>query len=85
MTDSNTPSITSPIYNVQPTPQNSKSRSFPSLPYTAKNLKVNNEFNFQFSDLTETEYNTLCNLVLILTRLLTLRDNFINTLRQSHW
>ena len=41
MTDSNTPIITSHIYNVQPTPYTSKPRIFPSLPYT-----IINKFNF---------------------------------------
>ena len=64
MTNSNTPSITSPVYNVQPTSHASKPRIFPSLLYTTENLKLINKFNFQFSDLTDTEYITLCNLLL---------------------
>ena len=63
MTNSNTASTTSPIYNVQPTPQTSKSRIFPSLPNTTENLKFKNKFNFQFSDLTDTDYLTPCNLL----------------------
>ena len=61
MTNSDTPPITSPIYNVQPT---SKPRIFPSLPYTPENRKFKNNFKFLFSDLTDTEYITLCNLLL---------------------
>ena len=64
MTDPNTSSKTSPIYNVQPTPHTSKPRTFPSLPYTAENLKFTNKYNFQFSDLSDTEYVTFCNLLL---------------------
>ena len=63
MTNSNTPPIPSPIYNVQPT-SNTKARIFPSLPYTTENLVFINKFNFQFSDLTDTEYITLCNSLL---------------------
>ena len=51
--------ITSSIYNVQSTSHTSKPRSFPSLPYTSENLKFINKFNFQFSDLSDTEYVTL--------------------------
>ena len=52
------------LYNVQPTTHTSKPRVFPSLPYSTENLKFINKFNFQFSDLTDTEYVTLCNLLL---------------------
>ena len=41
MTNSDTPPITSPLNNLQPTSHASKPRSFPSLPYTTE--------NFQFS------------------------------------
>ena len=64
MTNSDTPSHTSPLYNVQPTSHTSEKRIFPSLPYTSDNLKFINKFNFQFSDLTDTEYITLCNMLL---------------------
>ena len=40
------------------------SRIFPSLHYTSENLKFINKFNFQFSDITDTEKITLCNLLL---------------------
>ena len=55
---------TSPLYNLQPTSHTSEKRIFPSLPYTSDNLKFINKFNFQFSDLTDTEYITLCNMLL---------------------
>ena len=51
------------ICNVQPTSDTSKSRLFPSLPYSKDNLKFINKFKFQFFDLTDTEYVTLCNLL----------------------
>ena len=51
------------IYNVQPTSDTPKSRTFPTLPYSKDNLKFLNQFNFQFSDLTDTEYVTLCHLL----------------------
>ena len=51
------------IYNVQPTSNTPKSRTFPTLPNSKDNLKFINKFNFQFSDLTDTEYVTLCNLL----------------------
>ena len=53
----------SDIYNVQPTSDTPKSRTFPTLPYSKDNLKFITKFNFQFSDLTDTEYVTLCNLL----------------------
>ena len=58
------PHQTSPLYNVQPTSHTSETRIFPSLPYTPENLKVINKFSFQFADLTDTEYITLCNMLL---------------------
>ena len=64
MTNSDTPPKTSPLCNVQPAPHTSKPRIFPSLPYTTENLKIINIFTFQFSDLIDTEYITLCNLLL---------------------
>ena len=51
------------IYNVQPTSDTSKSRTFPTLPYSKDNLKFISKFNFHFSDPTDTEYVTLCNLL----------------------
>ena len=51
------------IYNVQPTSDTPKSHTFHTLPYSNNNLKLINIFNFQFSDLTNTEYVTLCNLL----------------------
>ena len=64
MTNDDIPNQTSPLYNVQPTSHTSEKRIFPSLPYTFENLKFINKFNFQFSDLTDTEYITLCNMLL---------------------
>ena len=52
------------LYNVKPTSHSSQPRVFPSLPYSPENLKFINKFNFQFSDLTDTEIVTLCNLLL---------------------
>ena len=65
MTNDNIPYQTSSLYNVQPTSHTSEKRIFPSLPYTSENLKFINKFNFQFSDLTDSEYITLCNMLLI--------------------
>ena len=64
MTNEDIPNQTSPLYNVQPTSHTSGKRIFPFLPYTSENLKFNNKLNFQFSDLTDTEYITLCNMLL---------------------
>ena len=64
MTNSDTSPTTSLTYNVQPTSHTSKPRIFPSLPYTTENLKIINEFNFHFSDSTDTECITLCNMLL---------------------
>ena len=64
MTNDDIPNQTSPLYNVQPTSHTSEKRTFPSLPYTSENLKFINKFTFQFSDLTDTEYITLCNMLL---------------------
>ena len=47
------------IYNVQPTSNTPKSRTFPTLPYSKDNLKLINKFNIQFSDHTDTEYNIM--------------------------
>ena len=64
MTDTNPLPHSPSLYNVQPTSQSSQQRVFPSLPYSPENLKFIHKFNFQFSDLTDTEYVTLCNLLL---------------------
>ena len=64
MTNDDIPNQTSPLYNVQPTSHTSKKRIFPCLPYTSESLKIIDKFNFQFSDLTDTEYFTLCNMLL---------------------
>ena len=53
----------STIYNVQPTSDTPKSRTFCTLPYSKDNLKFINKFTFQNSDLTDTEFVTLCNLL----------------------
>ena len=63
LTNSDVPHHTSPLYNVQPTSHTSETRIFPSLPYTSENLQFNKKFNFQFSDLTDTEYITLWNML----------------------
>ena len=64
ISNSDIPHQTSPFYNVQPTSHTSETPIFPSLPYTSENLKFINKFNFQFSDLTDTECITLCNMLL---------------------
>ena len=64
MTNDDIPNQTSPLYNVQPTSHTSEKRIFPSLPYTSENLKFINKYNFHFSDLRDTEYITLCNMLL---------------------
>ena len=64
MTNNDIPNQTSPLYNVQPASHTSEKRIFPSLPYTSENLKFIIKFNFQFSDLTDSEYITLCNMLL---------------------
>ena len=53
----------SKIHNLQPTSDTSKSRTFPTLLYSKDNLKFMNKFNFHFFNLTDTEYVTLCNLL----------------------
>ena len=35
---------------------------FPSLPYTTENQQFLKKFNFEYSDLTDTEYVNLCNI-----------------------
>ena len=64
MTYSDTPPVTTNIHNLQPTSITSKPRVFLSLPYITENHKLINKFSSQFSDLTDTEYITLCNLLL---------------------
>ena len=64
MTDTNSILHPPSLYNVQPTSHSSQQRVFPSLPYSPENLKFIHKFNFQFSDLTDTEHVTLCNLLL---------------------
>ena len=39
-------------------------KDFPSLPYTAENQQFIKKFNFEFSDLTVTEYVNLCNILI---------------------
>ena len=63
MTNDDIPIQTSPLYNVQPTSHTSEKRIFPSLPYTSENLKFIIIFTFQFADLTDAEYITLCNML----------------------
>ena len=64
MTNADTSPKTSSLYDVQPSLLTSKPKIFPSIPYTTENLNFRNQFNFQFSDLTDTEYITHCNLLL---------------------
>ena len=64
MTNCDIPHQTSPLYNVQPTSHTSETRICPCLPYTSDILKFINKFHFHFSDLTDTEYITLCNMLL---------------------
>ena len=64
MTNDGFPNQTSPLYNVQSTSHTSEKRIFLSLPYTSKNLNFINKYNIQFSDLTDTEYITLCKMLL---------------------
>ena len=64
MTNPDIPLKTSSLNNVQPTSHTSKHRILPSLPYTTENLNFINNFNFQFSDVTDTEYITLWKLLL---------------------
>ena len=64
MTNSDTSPKISSLYNVQPISHTSKPRIFLLLPYTTENLKFINKFNFQFSDLPDTEYFALCIILL---------------------
>ena len=64
MTDNNPLPRSPSLYNVQPTSHSSQHRVFLSLPYSPENLNIIHKFNFQFFDLTDTEYVTLCNLLL---------------------
>ena len=45
MTNSDTPPVTTPLYNVQPSSHTSKPRVIPSLPNTIENLKFINKFS----------------------------------------
>ena len=62
MTNPDTPTKPSSLDNVQPTSHTSKNPI--TNTYTTEKLKFIKKFNFQFSDLTDTEYITLCNLLL---------------------
>ena len=64
MADTNSLPHSPSLYNVQPTSHSSQQRVFRSLPYSPENLNFIHKLNFQFSDLTDTEYVTLCNLLL---------------------
>ena len=65
MTDSSTTN-TKPnsLYNLQPSSRNTKRRILPSVPYVTENLNIIDKLNCQFYDLTDTEYVTLCNLLI---------------------
>ena len=39
-------------------------KDFPSLPYTARNQQFIKKFHFEYSDLTDTEYVILCNILI---------------------
>ena len=39
-------------------------KDFPPLPYTAENQQFMKKFNFEYSDLTDTEYVNLCNILI---------------------
>ena len=54
-----TPSVTG---NLRPSDKIKK--DFPLLPYTAETQQFIKEFNFEYSDLTDTEYISLCNILL---------------------
>ena len=64
MTDLDSLPHSQSLYNVQPTSHSSQPRVFFSLPYSPENLKFIHKVNFEFSDITDTEYVTLCNLLL---------------------
>ena len=54
------PSITG---NIRPSDKVIK--DFPSLSYTTENLQfIKKKFNFEYSDLTDTEYVNLCNILI---------------------
>ena len=53
------PSVTG---NLRPSEKIKK--GFPSLPYTAENQQIIKKFNFEYSDLTDTEYVNLCNILI---------------------
>ena len=60
--------VTPVIQNVQPTSVIKK--TFPPLPFTEENQKFIKKFNFQFSDLSDTEYVKLCTILVNNRRLL---------------
>ena len=64
ITSSDISQQTSPLSNVQSTSHTSKTRNLPSLPCTPENLMFIHKFNVQFSDLTDTEIVTFCNMLL---------------------
>ena len=45
-------------------PSDNIRKDFPSLPYTTENQQFIKEFNFEYSDLTVTEYVKLCNILI---------------------
>ena len=53
------PSITG---NLRPSDKIRK--DFPSLPYTTENQQFIKKFNFEYSDLTDTEYVNLCSILI---------------------
>ena len=63
MTNTITKPLNSSLYNVQPTSDTTKLGIFPAHHKTKEILKFNNKFNYQFSDLTDTDYVTFCNLI----------------------
>ena len=54
------PSVTG---NLRPSDKIRK-KDFPPLPYTAENQQFIKKFNFEYSDLTNTEYVNLCNILI---------------------
>ena len=55
-------SIPSVTGNLRPSDKTRK--DFPSLPYTAENQQFIKKFIFEYSELTETEYVNLCNILI---------------------
>ena len=64
LTETITKTTNSSLYNVQPTSHTTGPRLFSSLAYTKDLLKFINKLTLQFSDLTDTEYVSLCNLLI---------------------